>query len=169
MPSATVCDQREITLSGCSSVTQRRVNARYALRHFAHLRIMSAVLRLCVLILISTLSVAALAVDSDETSGQFTYTSRTSKDGVPGMVQALAQTPNGFLWLGTYEGLFRFDGASFDRIPVAKGHPPGSIPVSALLVTRAGNLGSVTQAVLELRFFAEASLSAAACRAHPAR
>ncbi|WBO21770.1 sensor histidine kinase [Sphingomonas abietis] len=93
-----------------------------------------------ILILISTLSFAALAQDSDETAEQFTHTSWTSKDGVPGMVQALAQTPDGFLWLGTYEGLFRFDGASFDHIPVAKDHPPGSIPVSALLVTRAGQL-----------------------------
>lgn len=101
---------------------------------------MSAFLRLCFLILISTLSAAALATSEDDTAGQFTHTSWTSKDGIPGMVQALAQTPDGFLWLGTYEGLYRFDGVSFDRIPVAKGHPPGSIPVSALLVTRAGEL-----------------------------
>ncbi|MCW2384681.1 MULTISPECIES: sensor histidine kinase [unclassified Sphingobium] len=134
------CGFRETTLSGRSPVAQRRVNAGHPRLHPAPLGIMPAVLRLCVLILLSTLSVAALAVNSDETPGQFTHTSWTSKDGVPGMVQALAQTPDGFLWLGTYEGLFRFDGVSFDRIPVAKGHPPGSIPVSALLVTRAGEL-----------------------------
>lgn len=101
---------------------------------------MFAALRLSALILLSTLSATAQAADSDETASQFTHTSWTSKDGVPGMVQALAQTPDGFLWLGTYEGLYRFDGVSFDRVPVAKGHPPGSIPVSSLLVTRAGEL-----------------------------
>ena len=64
----------------------------------------------------------------------------TSDDGVPDFVQALAQTPDGFLWLGTYEGLFRFDGVSFEAIPVAPGHPPGAIPVSAVTVTRRGVL-----------------------------
>lgn len=96
--------------------------------------------RLCLLILLCALSTVASARDREGTNGKFTHTSWTSKDGVPAMVQALAQTPDGYLWLGTYDGLYRFDGVSFDPIPVAKGHPRGSIPVSALLVTRAGRL-----------------------------
>lgn len=33
--------------------------------------------------------------------------------GLPAnLIQALAQTPDGFLWLGTHQGLVRFDGHS---------------------------------------------------------
>lgn len=70
----------------------------------------------------------------------FIHRAWTSDDGVPDFVQALAQTPDGFLWLGTYEGLFRFDGVSFEAVPVAPGHPPGAIPVSAVTVTGRGQL-----------------------------
>ncbi len=70
----------------------------------------------------------------------FIHRAWTSDDGVPDFVQSLAQTPDGFLWLGTYEGLFRFDGVSFEAVPVAPGHPPGAIPVSAVTVTRRGQL-----------------------------
>lgn len=82
----------------------------------------------------------AQAVMAGTLGGQFTHSSWTSKDGVPDMVQALAQTPDGYLWLGTYEGLFRFDGVSFEKISPAPGHPAGSTPVSALHVTRNGDL-----------------------------
>jgi ligand-binding sensor domain-containing protein len=33
----------------------------------------------------------------------------------PVMFHALAQTTDGFLWLGTAQGLYRFDGVSFER------------------------------------------------------
>lgn len=38
-----------------------------------------------------------------------------AQDGVPTGIEAIAQTPDGFLWLGTSGGLFRFDGVSFER------------------------------------------------------
>ncbi|WP_380784807.1 two-component regulator propeller domain-containing protein [Sphingomonas sp. R86521] len=56
------------------------------------------------------------------------------------MVSALAQTPDGYLWLGTYEGLYRFDGVTFERISPAPGHPPGAIPVTAVFAARNGVL-----------------------------
>ncbi len=38
----------------------------------------------------------------------------TSEDGLPdSSVTAIAQTPDGYLWLGTYNGLARFDGVRF--------------------------------------------------------
>ena len=38
----------------------------------------------------------------------------TSEDGLPNSsVTALAQTPDGYLWIGTYNGLARFDGVRF--------------------------------------------------------
>lgn len=71
---------------------------------------------------------------------QITHSSWTTAEGVPGMVSALAQTHDGYLWLGTYEGLYRFDGVTFERIAPASGHPSGAIPVTAVFVTHQGEL-----------------------------
>jgi len=41
----------------------------------------------------------------------------TTRDGLPqNTVQAICQTRNGYIWLGTQEGLVRFDGTRFDPI-----------------------------------------------------
>jgi hypothetical protein len=42
------------------------------------------------------------------------HTAFRAKDGAPDGVRALAQTPDGFLWIGTETGLYRFDGVRFD-------------------------------------------------------
>src|SRR5689334_2769980 len=41
---------------------------------------------------------------------QMHHTAWTAKDGLVGLPNALAQTRDGFLWIGTSDGLFRFDG-----------------------------------------------------------
>ncbi|MYM80981.1 hypothetical protein GTP44_03260 [Duganella sp. FT50W] len=43
------------------------------------------------------------------------HTSWTAREGAPQMVIAMAQTPDGWLWLGSNNGLFRFDGVRFER------------------------------------------------------
>src|SRR5260370_13279318 len=53
------------------------------------------------------------ALDPNKTISQFTHTSWSAKDGIPGPVNAIAQTPDGYLWLGTPAGLYRFDGLHF--------------------------------------------------------
>jgi PAS domain S-box-containing protein len=45
---------------------------------------------------------------------QVGHDSWTFKDGAPADVTCLAQTNDGFLWLGSQNGLFRFDGARFE-------------------------------------------------------
>ncbi|HWU95928.1 MAG TPA: two-component regulator propeller domain-containing protein, partial [Sphingomonas sp.] len=72
--------------------------------------------------------------------GRYLHATWTSKDGVPAMVQALAQGPDGYIWVGTGNGLYRFDGVTFEYVAPARDHPRGAIPVSALLVTRRGEL-----------------------------
>lgn len=58
---------------------------------------------------------------------------------VPAPVLAIAQGLDGFLWLATEEGLFRFDGIRFEPVEAeANGHAHG-LP-SALLVTRSGDV-----------------------------
>ena len=54
---------------------------------------------------------------------QFNHRSWTSKDGAPEAIAAIAQTSDGWLWLAANAGLFRFDGATFEEIPLI---PPGS-------------------------------------------
>ncbi|HVM96633.1 MAG TPA: hypothetical protein VMT89_09605 [Candidatus Acidoferrales bacterium] len=57
----------------------------------------------------------------------------TFKDGAPEGVQAIAQTADGYLWLGTQFGLFRFDGRRFEVFQSAFGDRLMSTSVSASL------------------------------------
>ncbi len=59
----------------------------------------------------------------------------------PVPIVAIAQGRDGFLWLATGDGLFRFDGQRFESIPVEAGRAgQGHGPPSALLVTRDGGV-----------------------------
>jgi ligand-binding sensor domain-containing protein len=70
---------------------------------------------------------------SDRAITQFVHTAWTEKEGTPTGILTLAQTTDGYLWLGTTSGLYRFDGVRFDRDEprLEPALPPG--PVSALL------------------------------------
>ena len=57
----------------------------------------------------------------------------------PAAVLAMAQGRDGFLWLATGEGLFRFDGIRFERVE-PKGNEQEHDQPSALLVTRNGDV-----------------------------
>ncbi|ARU88490.1 hypothetical protein B9K09_11175 [Pseudomonas sp. M30-35] len=60
----------------------------------------------------------------------------TASDRAPSAVGALAQTADGYLWLGTHDSLYRFDGFEFEKFTSADGEPLGV--VSALLSTSNG-------------------------------
>ena len=73
----------------------------------------------------------------------FEYSSRTwqTDEGLPNnVVQAIAQTRDGYLWVGTLEGLARFDGVSFTAFgaPIAPELEKASI--TALCADRQGAL-----------------------------
>ena len=76
----------------------------------------------------------------DRTIQQFVHTAWGEKEGAPGGILALAQTQDGYLWLGTSSGLYRFDGVSFEQFRPQSGPalPPG--PVRSLLALPNGNL-----------------------------
>jgi signal transduction histidine kinase/ligand-binding sensor domain-containing protein len=58
---------------------------------------------------------AAFARDSDRTIAQFAHTAWGAKEGAPTRIFAIKQTNDGYLWLGSIDGLFRFDGITFER------------------------------------------------------
>ena len=64
-----------------------------------------------------------------------------TENGLPqNTVRAIAQTPDGYLWVATFGGLVRFDGARF-RVYTAAEHPGlGSDRITALAVGRGGTL-----------------------------
>jgi len=51
----------------------------------------------------------------DRTLTELHHTAWLAKDGAPSQVNALAQTTDGFLWIGSSRGLFRFDGVQFEQ------------------------------------------------------
>jgi ligand-binding sensor domain-containing protein len=72
---------------------------------------------------------------------QYAHTAWTIRDGLfKGIVTSTAQTPDGYLWLGTEFGLLRFDGVrSVPWQPPPGEHLPGS-NIRRLLVSRDGRL-----------------------------
>jgi signal transduction histidine kinase/ligand-binding sensor domain-containing protein len=105
----------------------RHLSAWSALRHLAA----------CIALL---LAMPAQALDPDLSLAQLHHTAWRSDDGAPSNVLALAQTPDGYLWLGTGGGLVRFDGMRFQQVREFKGQAlqPGSI--SALHTDSRGRL-----------------------------
>jgi signal transduction histidine kinase/ligand-binding sensor domain-containing protein len=82
----------------------------------------------------------ALALNPSVEVSQYAHTSWTGRDGYSlGMVFAMAQTPDGYLWLGSEFGLFRFDGIRFIPWQPPAGQQLPDKPYS-LLVTRDGTL-----------------------------
>jgi len=47
------------------------------------------------------------------------HTSWSAADGAPAGIASIAQTPDGWLWIGGASGLYRFDGVRFERAPAA--------------------------------------------------
>lgn len=85
-------------------------------------------------------SPAALALDPSLDLSQYGHTAWTARDGFSvGAIFAMAQTPDGYLWLGTEFGLFRFDGLHAVPWQPPTGQKLPNAPY-ALLVMRDGTL-----------------------------
>jgi len=57
---------------------------------------------------------SAQALDPSKPLSRFVHHAWQTKDGLPqSSIMSLAQTPDGYLWAGTQEGLVRFDGVHF--------------------------------------------------------
>jgi ligand-binding sensor domain-containing protein len=74
------------------------------------------------------------------TTEQFRLTSWTVERAAPADIWALAQGGDGFLWLGTGTGLYRFDGARFERYEPSPGEGFRSMDITALSMLPDGSL-----------------------------
>jgi signal transduction histidine kinase/ligand-binding sensor domain-containing protein len=84
---------------------------------------------------------AANATTPPGTGWNYSPNSTESQVQLPGeMVQSFAQTPDGFLWVGTSEGLLKFDGAHFARFSRENTPAIRENSVFSLLTSRAGDL-----------------------------
>ena len=84
--------------------------------------------------------VPAYGIDRERKLSELHHTSWTYADGAPGEVYALAQTTDGYLWLGTATGLFRFDGVRFQPYTPHSGQAFPQRYVYSLLAVPDGGL-----------------------------
>lgn len=82
--------------------------------------------------------VAAAATEPPRRLSHYTHQRWTEEGDAPAPVLSMAQGRDGFLWLATGEGLFRFDGVNFELVEAegADRHDPPS----AVLVARNGDV-----------------------------
>src|SRR5947209_2188217 len=80
------------------------------------------------------------ALDPRRSLTQYSRTVWTQERGLPqDTIRALEQTRDGYLWLGTDEGLARFDGYEF--VVFDKAH--GQVPDNSITALEADNDGSL--------------------------
>jgi ligand-binding sensor domain-containing protein/signal transduction histidine kinase len=80
---------------------------------------------------------SAFALDPDRDLSQYTCRNWSRQSGLPGNgVNAIAQTSDGYLWLGTSAGLVRFDGVEFEQLSSKLQTPT----VTALAASKNGGL-----------------------------
>jgi len=86
-------------------------------------------------------SVCAFGLDPSLDVSQYAHTAWKTREGFTrGTIFAMAQTPDGYLWLGTEFGLLRFDGVQAIQWQPPDGEQLPSNWIQALLVARDGAL-----------------------------
>ena len=90
------------------------------------------------LALLLACSACALALDPSLDISQYAHTAWTVRDGFgKGPIHSIAQTHDGYLWLGTEFGLLRFDGVrAVPWQPPGGEHLPGNVVTEAAGITR---------------------------------
>lgn len=95
--------------------------------------------RACIFLLFGSCLYPALALNPRTPIRQYSRTTWTQREGLPqDTIRAITQTLDGYLWLGTDEGLARFDGYEFVIYKTPAGLPSDSI--TALAAGKDGSL-----------------------------
>src|SRR5262249_8323902 len=96
---------------------------------------------------------AAIALEPNQPLSQYTRDQWGPKQGFPGgIVYAISQTADGYLWIGAQKGLVRFDGLNFRLINNENSTAFPAGPVLGLTVDSAGNLWVRLQGAGMLRY-----------------
>jgi signal transduction histidine kinase/ligand-binding sensor domain-containing protein len=94
----------------------------------------------------------AHALDPNRDPSQYVRESWSTKGGLlEGAVHAIAQTPDGYLWIGTDKGLVRFDGFNFSDV-ASQSAVPQNDPVLGLVTDAEGGLWVRMQAAGVMRY-----------------
>src|SRR5580693_6543399 len=94
----------------------------------------------CVLMLVIGECCRLAALNPSKALTQYSISHWTQEQGLPqNTIGAIAQTTDGYLWLGTDEGLARFDGYEFVSFSKANGDLPAN-SITALAATADGSL-----------------------------
>ena len=94
----------------------------------------------CLALLLAS-SAGAFALDPSLDVSQYAHTAWKIREGfTKGTIFSVAQTPDGYLWLGTEFGLLRFDGVQAIPWKPPAGEQLPSNWINALLVARDGTL-----------------------------
>src|SRR5437660_296520 len=99
--------------------------------------------RICVSSVIGTIvafSAPAWALEPSLRVNQYAHTAWGLRSGFRGYPRSLTQTADGYLWLGTEFGLFRFDGLRFVLWQPPEGAHLPSDSVIRLIAARDGSL-----------------------------
>ncbi len=98
-------------------------------------------------------AVSASALDPTRTISQYLHESWGAERGLPGgSITAIAQTSDGYLWIGTDKGLVRFDGLKFHQFDLAHPDPIWIGPVRTLMVDASDNLWILLQNTQVFRY-----------------
>src|SRR5882672_6439660 len=97
-------------------------------------------LRTCTLLVLLGVFDCAVALDPHKALTQYSTSTWTQQQGLPqDAIHAITQSGDGYLWLGTDEGLARFDGYEFTVF--SRDH--GDLPSNSVTALAAGADGSL--------------------------
>lgn len=91
--------------------------------------------------LLATCLAAGAVTPSTQAYGKYLLKSWHTEDGLPdGNITAIAETPDGYLWIGTFGGSARFDGVRFTVFDRRRAPSLAGRRITGLLADRAGRL-----------------------------
>ncbi len=127
---------------GCSPGSRHTATPLRGSRRKSQSRFLSRVAKLALTaVCLCVASLPALALDPTKSVTQYAHDSWSTGSGLPqNSVWAVAETPDGYLWVGTQEGLVRFDGVRFTIYDRENTDVFKSAEVTTLLAGRDGEL-----------------------------